>query len=130
VLSPIGTASTWNGFVFLSKAAVMLVPLGAGFVNDVGSFVNVTGAPATGAEFLLAFDCQLTVAANVAVKAPPPEGDSPDPGMTNVGSPVESGIGAVLKIEMVGNAVGDGVGVMETGLLWLAPLTLSVAPVT
>ena len=108
----------------------MFVALGAGFVSDVGSFVNVTGVPATGAEFLLAFDCQLTVALNVAVNAPPPEGESADPGTTNVGSPVESGIGAAVNVEIVGYAVGEGVGAIGTGLVWLAPLTPRVAPVT
>jgi hypothetical protein len=114
----------------LSKAAVMFVPLGAGFVSEVGSFVNVTGVPATGVALLLAFDWKLTVALKVAVKAAPPAGASAGPGTTNVGSPVELGMGAVLNVAIVGYAVGDGVGDIGTGVLWPAPLTLSVAPVT
>ena len=47
-----------------------------------------------------------------------------------LGSPVESGSGATLNVEMVGYALACGVGVIATGVLWLAPVTLSVAPVT
>ena len=43
---------------------------------------------------------------------------------------IESGRGATLNVEMVGYALACGVGDMGTGVLWLAPFTLSVAPVT
>jgi hypothetical protein len=104
--------------------------LGAGFVSEVGTNEKVCGGPATGVALLLAFDWELTVAVNLAVKPAPPAGERPEPGTMNLGSPVESGSGATLNVEMVGYALACGVGVIGTGVLWLAPVTLSVAPVT
>jgi hypothetical protein len=71
-------------------------------VREVGKNEKVCGGPATAAEFLLAFDWELTVAVNLAVKPAPLAGERPEPGTMNFASPVESAIGATLNVEMVG----------------------------
>jgi hypothetical protein len=67
---------------------------------------------------------------NVAVKAEPVAFVRPEPGTTNLGSPVESGIGATLNVAIAGYALDEGVGVIPIGEVTLAPVTVSVAFVT